>query len=601
MARVFDVPRRTPLVPSARIVCDLWAWALALPLALYLRFDFAHEQVVMSLAVEHLAVAAVAQVAVGFLVGLYRRRWIYGSFEEVVALTATVLVTGLVLMQWEMFVDAADLPRSIPVLSTALTLLFTLVLRSVWRVHRIRVTRPLNAEPIVVIGAGQGAGQIVRTLLNDPLSPYRPIALLDDDPLKSRLRIHGVPVEGPLHQLEHVATTLGVSTVLLAIPSGDSEIVRRVTAMAEAAGLRLLVLPAPKQMLWNPTLSDIRPLTDDDLLGRECADIDPQAVMGYITGKRVLVTGAGGSIGSELCRQLVNFAPAELIMLDRDESGLLGVQLSIEGRAMLDTPNIVLADIRDEGRVREVFDHYRPDVVFHAAALKHMPLLERHPDEAWKTNVVGTQNVLEAARAIGVDRFINISTDKAADPINVLGYSKRLTERLTAASATMSAGMYASVRFGNVLGSRGSVLTVFRAQSEVGGPLTVTDPDVTRYFMTIEEAVRLTLFAGAIGSTGDVLVLDMGEPVRILDVARRFAEQHSPPLDIVFTHLRPGEKLHEVLVAADEPVDPRFHRMISHAPVPPVLFEDLADVVAVRGATVECLRSMTSVVKRAEV
>jgi FlaA1/EpsC-like NDP-sugar epimerase len=324
----------------------------------------------------------------------------------------------------------------------------------------------------------------------------------------------------------------------------------------------------------RPALSHIQPISEEELLGRPPSEIDTDAVANYITGRRVLVTGAGGSIGSELCRQLARFDPAALYMLDRDESGLHATQLSIDGRALLDSPELVLADLRDPQRLVEVFDACRPEVVFHAAALKHLTLLEQAPAEAWKTNVVGTQHLIELCELYGVSHFVNISTDKAADPGCVLGYTKRITERLTASAAQYkSHSVYLSVRFGNVLGSRGSVLTAFSAQSQTGGPMTVTDPDVTRYFMTIEEASRLTIYAGAIGRPGEALVLDMGEPVRIMDVAQRFANRHTPPLEIVFTGLRPGEKLHEVLLSTEEHDERPVHELISHVAVPPLSWE----------------------------
>jgi FlaA1/EpsC-like NDP-sugar epimerase len=271
----------------------------------------------------------------------------------------------------------------------------------------------------------------------------------------------------------------------------------------------------------------------------------------------------------------VRFEPAELMMLDRDEGGLHGTQLSIEGRAMLDDPNLILADIRDPGRIDEVFAHHRPDVVFHAAALKHLPLLEMHPGEGWKTNVCGTQVLLDAAMRHGVSRFVNVSTDKAADPTSVLGWTKRITERLTSHASTQGLMESVSVRFGNVLGSSGSVLKAFEVQAANGGPITVTHPDITRYFMTIEEAARLTVYAGAIGEPGEVLILDMGEPVRILDVAQRFAHQYDPPLEVVFTELRPNEKLHEDLIARDEHGARRVHDLITHVDVAPLAPSDV--------------------------
>jgi dTDP-glucose 4,6-dehydratase len=272
---------------------------------------------------------------------------------------------------------------------------------------------------------------------------------------------------------------------------------------------------------------------------------------------------------------LIRFEPASLVMLDRDDTLLAEVQLSLEGRALLENPNLVLADIRDAERVEQVFEMHQPEVVFHAAALKHLTLLERFPREAWTTNVLGTVNVLQAAQKVGVKNFVNISTDKAADPTSVLGSSKRITERITADVAEKTGERYVSVRFGNVLGSRGSVLTIFKKQVEQGGPITVTDPGVTRYFMTVSEATRLTAFAGAIGRAGEVLVLDMGAPIRIADVARRFARQYSPELQVVYTGLRAGEKMHESLFAEYEEDLRPFHPLVSHVPVEPLAISSL--------------------------
>jgi FlaA1/EpsC-like NDP-sugar epimerase len=307
-----------------------------------------------------------------------------------------------------------------------------------------------------------------------------------------------------------------------------------------------------------------------ELLGRRPVEIDLASVAGRLRGKRVLVTGAGGSIGSELCRQIHRFGPAELFMLDRDETALHGVQLSIHGEARLDSPSLVLADIRDAEAMRELLRELRPELVFHAAALKHLPVLERHPDEAWKTNVLGTMNVLDAARMAGVRRFVNISTDKAANPASVLGRSKRVAERLVADAAGRTDGIYLSVRFGNVLGSRGSVLTTFAEQLAVGAPLTVTHPEVTRFFMTVPEAVQLVLQAAAIGASGEALVLDMGSPARIRDLAEQLIEMSGSDARIVFTGLGPGEKLHEELFGEGEQDRRPVHPAISHIQVPPL-------------------------------
>jgi FlaA1/EpsC-like NDP-sugar epimerase len=342
--------------------------------------------------------------------------------------------------------------------------------------------------------------------------------------------------------------------------------------------LRALIFPRPAELLGGLGAGDVREVSEADLLGRRVVNTDVGAIAGYLRGKRVLITGAGGSIGSELARQVQGFAPAELVLLDRDESALHATVLSMTGRALLTDDSTVLCDIRDRVALRRVFGERRPEVVFHAAALKHVPMLERFPDEAYKTNVLATHHVLDAAAEFGVERFINVSTDKAADPVNVLGYSKRVTERLTSTVGTGCGRPFVSVRFGNVLGSRGSMLITFRNQIEAGGPVTVTDPDATRYFMMIEEAVALTIQAGAIGRAGEVLVLDMGEPIRIKNVAELLVARSGRDIPIEYTGLRPGEKVHEALFGIDE-VDVRpVHPAISHAMVPCLPRADLASL-----------------------
>jgi len=565
--------RHLPVVHS---VVDSMLWQLAIPAGIVLRYDFDFDRVLSADVLFAMAVAVFLQVSYGLLYGLYRRKWRYGSFDEVriVALTALSVGITMTIAWWETDTgDTRPVPRSVPLLATGISLLGQIAIRSMWRLYVEHRNRPAadRHERIVLVGAGEGAEQVIRTLRATADSPYVAVALVDDDPRKRRLRMFGVKVEGAVDDVVAVAERHQATSVLIAAPSATSRFYRRVTALAEDAGMRVLVLPPVDKLLGGVGVSDIRPVNETDLLGRRPADIDPVAVSQYITGRRVLVTGAGGSIGSEICRQLARFEPAELVMLDRDESGLHGTQLSIEGRAMLDHPNLVLADIRDAARVDEIFAQHRPEVIFHTAALKHLPLLEMHPSEGWKTNVRGTLTLLDAARRHGVDRFVNVSTDKAADPTSVLGWTKRITERLTAHASAEGPTDCVSVRFGNVLGSNGSVLKAFEAQAANGGPITVTHPDITRYFMTIEEASRLTIYAGAIGDPGEILILDMGEPVRIVDVAQRFAVQHDPPLEIVFTGLRPNEKLHEDLISADEHGARRVHKLITHVSVEPLV------------------------------
>ncbi|HEU5149606.1 MAG TPA: nucleoside-diphosphate sugar epimerase/dehydratase [Iamia sp.] len=520
-----------------------------------------------------LPLVGLVQLAAGWSQGLYRGRWRFGGFEEVLALARAVALTSLVLLVVSLVVDSRPVPIAACVAQGFITLLVTSSIRWSWRLVLERSMRPTGDDltRVVIAGAGEAGGQLVRSMMRNPDGPYLPVALLDDDPMKRRLRLLGVPVRGGLADVCEVAEAAEAETVVIALPSADASVIRDIAARAGDCGLKVLVLPSVSEMFGSTVeASDVRPLTEADLLGRRRIETDLDAIAGYLTGARVLVTGAGGSIGSELCRQIYRFAPAELVMLDRDESLLHEVQMSIEGRALLDTRNLVVADIREADRMAEVFDEHRPQVVFHAAALKHLPLLEMHPREAVRSNCRGTQNLLDQALRHDVDLFVTISTDKAADPTSVLGCSKRVAERLTAHAATVGRGEFVSVRFGNVLGSRGSVLTAFRTQIEAGGPVTVTHPDVTRYFMTVEEAVELVIQAGAMGRDGEAMVLDMGEPVRIAEVARRLVEQSDRTVDIVYTGLRPGEKMHEVLLSTAEQPRPSDHELISRVEVAPL-------------------------------
>jgi FlaA1/EpsC-like NDP-sugar epimerase len=527
-----------------------------------------------------LPTVSVVQALTGYIVGIYRRRWRYGSFDEVKGLILSALITTIVLWVIRFFDTSVDaFPRSAIIAGGILGLFFTTASRYTWRLIREQLRRPSaqNSTKLIIYGAGEGGIQIVNTMLRNPNSQYLPVAFLDDNPKTHRLRISGVPVLGGRNEIAKVTQRTGASTLLIAIPSADSTVVNEIVGIARESKLNVKILPVVQSLDERQVgADDIRDLTDEDLLGRRRVKINLDEISDYLVNRRVLVTGAGGSIGSELCRQLVRFNPSEIIMLDRDESALHEVQLSIYGRALLDTPQTVLADLRDERAINEVFDSRKPQVVFHAAALKHLPLLERYPHEAYQTNVLGTATVLNAAQRTGVEVFVNISTDKAANPISVLGFSKKIAERLTAdISSRTNQGKYISVRFGNVLGSRGSVLMSFRDQIAKGGPVTVTHRGVTRYFMTISEAVQLVVQAGAIGQTGEVLVLDMGKPVNIHDVAEQLVKNSGKPIKIEVVGLRVGEKVHEELFAEGEADERPRHPLISHVEAKPISQESL--------------------------
>ena len=550
---------------------DSMAWLVGLWSATLLRYELDLGDVEIASVVLVAAVAIAAQVVIGTLAGLYVHRWRYGTFEEVGA-TVRVVAIVTVLITAANLTPALDraVPLSATIVSGFLAVAIMCAGRIAWRLMLDRWTRAEDdgREPVIVVGAGEGGLQAITAMQKS--GPYTPVAILDDRPDLRNLRVRGVRVMGDRTAMGAVAERLGVATIVVAIPSATGELVRDLARRSDEAGLQTLILPPVHEVLGAGVgVSDIRPLTEADLLGRRELSLDIESVAGYLTGKRVLVTGAGGSIGSELCRQIHCFAPASLVMLDRDESALQAVQVSIEGRGLLDSRDLVVCCIRDRDRLQQVFDEHRPEVVFHAAALKHLPLLEMHAEEGWKTNVWGTQHLLELSGKFDVERFVNISTDKAADASSVLGRTKRVAEQLTSFAGKSLDGTYMSVRFGNVLGSRGSVLPLFRAQIEQGGPVTVTHPEVTRFFMTIPEACELVIQAGALDShDGKVLVLDMGEPVRIAELARRLVAEADRPVEIVYTGLRQGEKLHEVLFGPDEQPEVSEHPLISWVDVP---------------------------------
>lgn len=551
-------------------------WVIGFMAAVWLRYEFSFPPGVRRVSLLLAVFCGVAHVAVGMLFGPYRVGHKRGSYEELFELARTILITVALAFALVVVWHPAYLPRSGAITGGALATLGMLALRVIVRTIRTRQAWGRSGtDRAIVFGAGDAGRRLIRAALHEGDSGFAPVAFLDDDPRKARLRIDGVPVRGGRDALAKVAAQTQASVLVLAVTHAEPAVKRELTEAAAELGLRTKVLPSLGALLdAGDMVRSLRDIDVADLLGRNPVHLDTQVVDTAIRGKRVLVTGAGGSIGSELCRQLARFGPATLVLLDRDESGLQATQMSLTGNGLLDSDDLVLADIRDADALGGAFARVRPQVVFHAAALKHLPLLERHPLEAWKSNVLGTLNVLEAAAGVGVETFVNISTDKAADPSCVLGYSKRLTERLTAQYARTEPGRFVSVRFGNVLGSRGSVVGAFTAQIERGGPVTVTDPQVRRYFMLIPEACQLVLEAGAIGTDGEVMVLEMGEQVPIVDVARTLIRMSGrEDVDIVFTGLREGEKLSEDLFATREDHRPTDHPLVERVGVPPLSAE----------------------------
>lgn len=504
---------------------------------------------------------------------LYRSRYVYGSFEEVRSLAASVLCTGVIMVfSLVMVGDAVSIVWGLGAIAVSIALVFMFSVRYLKRlVVELRCGPGVRSVPTIVLGAGYLGANITRQLATDPASSYWPVAVIDDDPEQRHAQVHRLRVRGTVADLPEIVAETRARALIVAVPDPAPALLSRVHDLAQDLDVQIKVLPSVNDLIQGEDRPvDLRDLKIEDLLGRVPVDTEVEKIAGYLTGRRVLVTGAGGSIGSELCTQIHRFAPSELYILDRDETALQQVQLNIKGNGLLMDSNVILADIRDADAMKKIFAEVEPEVVFHAAALKHLPLLEQYPAEGWKTNVLGTFNVLEASRLAGVETFINISTDKAANPTSVLGHSKRVAEKLTAWTGDQTGFRYLSVRFGNVIGSRGSMLPTFTWLIQQDKPVTVTHPEVTRYFMTIPEACQLVLQAGQIGRTGEVLILDMGEPVRILDIAQRMIEISGKEIDIVYTGLREGEKLHEELVGYDELPERPFHPRICHTRVEPL-------------------------------
>lgn len=543
---------------------DWFAWVLAIFFAGVLRFEFDLDRIVVPAFFLFGIVIALLHWAVGKLAGLYGSRFVTGSFDELLSLAFVTFVTLIpVTSVAAVWGPEWDIPRSTVLIAAPIFVLLSGIVRSARRLWKGYLNTASSQKKAVIYGAGAMAEALIPQLLTDAAGEYRPVALLDDDPAKAKRWISGVKMRGSLEALPETVRALAADVVIVAIPRATSELLQRVNSLALPLGVDVVILPSFSEILEKKEETfQLRELGIEELVGRRAVSINSKSVDSYIQGKTVLVTGAGGSIGVELCRQVAAHDPHRLVFLDRDETGLQHAQLAVTGSGLLDEADIVLADIRDEAVIEEVFQDIKPDVVFHAAALKHLPALERFPEEAWKTNVWGTAHVLSAASKVGVKHFVNISTDKAADPSSFLGKSKKLAEELTSWYSTNSRGHFHSVRFGNVLGSRGSLVPTLKYLIDRGGPITITHRDATRFFMTIPEACQLVLQAGSEKVRNSILILDMGEPVNILEIANRMIEMSGKSVEVIFSGLRPGEKLHEELSSALESLEPSAHELI---------------------------------------
>jgi FlaA1/EpsC-like NDP-sugar epimerase len=595
-----------------QVAVDAALIAVAWWLAFQLRFDFEVPPYYETMLRETILFVVAIQLSVFVAFGFYQRWWRYVSTRDMWRALIGVAVASVLAVAAVYFfypVERLRLPRGVAVVDPLLLLAFVAGSRLLARtvIERPKTGIVARGREVLIVGAGNAGEQTVRELQRASIPNYTPIGLIDDDPRKRGMRLHGVRVLGTTADLRHVLRDRRPDEVLIAAPSASGDFRRRVVEAARVESVPVKTLPSLHELITGDVdLAQIRPVQVEDLLGREQVEVDLAEVASYLRNKTVLVSGAGGSIGSELCRQIARVGPSRLVLVDYAETALFEIERELVEEREFPASVPVLADCGNRAKLRQVFERYRPEVVFHAAAYKHVPLMEANPIESVRNNVLATRAVADTSVEFGAERFVLVSTDKAANPKTVMGQSKALCEWVveTYGHRADVPTRFVAVRFGNVLGSSGSVVPIFRRQLERGGPLTVTHPEMTRYFMTIPEAASLVVQAGAIGGRGEVYVLDMGEPVKIVELAENMVRLSGKTnVQIEFVGTRPGEKLHEELWNTGETVHPTSHAKISRATREPIdaawLAEELNELQRLvdEGDTLELVSRLSTIVR----
>jgi len=555
---------------------DVFLLVAAYVLSYLLRFEFSLSTIDLAVLKKSIIPIVACKLIFFYWFKLYRGMWRYTSISDLINIikatlvsSATIIAGILILFRFQGF------PRSIFIIDAVLTLIFIsgfrLIVRLCLSSNNYRNIFNKNLEKkglrLIIIGAGDAGEKMLREIRDNARLKYEIVGFLDDDSNKAGLLIHGVPVLGLIAEAKEIVDRENIEEILIAISFATGKQMKRIVEICKQAKVKYKTIPGVGELIdGRVTIKSIRDVSYVDLLGREPVHLEKEKIGQYLKGKRVLVTGGGGSIGSELCRQIAHYNPACLIILDRTEKNLYDIEMDMWRDFSYIKYIPVLGDIRHKVEIEGIFKKYIPDVVFHAAAYKHVPMIETNPWEAVYNNILGTRNVIETAHDSEIERFVLVSTDKAVNPTNVMGASKRVTELIMQAHANSGATKFMAVRFGNVVGSSGSVIPFFKKQIERGGPVTVTHPEVTRYFMTIPESVQLILQAGAMGEGGEIFVLDMGTQVKIVDIARDLIRlsgfEPERDIEIKFIGLRPGEKLYEELIVVGEEIDQTGHDKI---------------------------------------
>lgn len=573
-----------------QVLVDLFLFTLSLFISFLLRFEFAipsqYFEIIPYILIKEVFIFLVIYL---FIFRIHTSLWEYFSLQGLRDLTLAITLEKLLFYLSYLIFPISGFPRSIILISYFITILMLFSVRAIVRwlyeTKRFRLHFPSSPKRVLLIGAGDAGEKILREIKTHKDLNYEVVGFLDDDPKKIGKNIHGVKVLGPINSLTKFAIERNVQEIIIAIPSAKPYLLRNIISMTSKLKLPVKILPGIWELIdGRVSVNKIRNVRIEDLLDRDVVNLDSEKIKEYIKGKKVLVTGAGGSIGAEICRQVAENSPEKLILLGRGENSIFNIEFELKNNYPHLNLKSYIADIKDKERIWYIFSRERPDIVFHAAAHKHVPLMEENPDEAVLNNIFGTINVIEASINFEAQKFIFISTDKAVYPNNVMGATKRVGEMLIKYYNGSSKTALIAVRFGNVLGSRGSVLEVFKKQLEKGGPITITHPEMERYFMTIPEAVGLVLQAGAMGKSGDLFILDMGKPIKVVELAKNLVELSGYSLEEVglkIIGLRPGEKLKEELWEKEEIVErtshPKILRVVSSNHLDTFAFKERLD------------------------
>jgi len=598
------------------LLVDLVTINLAMYLSFMIRYDWQLTPQISDLLVFFMLWATIIRLSVFKLFGLYQWSFRFASFCEAINVTRAVLAGSFALIAVAFYSKSTSLGRSVLLIDFFICLFLIGISRFFYRIFvKFQRFHNIDRPRVLIIGAGAAGAMVARELVVFQQKDYLPVGFIDDFPTKRHTRIHGIRVLGTTDDIKKIVTEKNIQELIIAIPSASGKVIRRIISQCENLDVKIKILPSLNQILsGEKTVNEIREVNPQDLLGREKVQINNQEVGDFIRDKVIMVTGAGGTIGSELCRQIIKFNPRRLIAYDHNENDTYFLELELKKKYPYIPFQVVVGDIKDIGLLKHSFTRFKPQIVFHSAAHKHVPLMEENPVAAVKNNIIGTRNFMYAAEHYGVERFVMISSDKAVNPTSVMGASKRIAEMVIQAKAKAARTKFMAVRFGNVIGSSGSVVPIFKKQIEEGGPLTVTHPEVKRYFMLASEAAQLVIEAAAIGKGGEIFILDMGEQIKIIDLAKNLITLSGLEIDedieIKFTGLRPGEKLmEELLLDIENDQATKYEKIFIAQPKDLDLLELRRDVKELErmatlmdeGAIINKMQEMVSNFKRKEI